>query len=286
MQWIIRFIKFNQYKHPENMNEMHVQSYLNYLAVKLNMAAATQNQALNAIVFLYRDVLKIPFGNMDQLIWSKKPKKLPLVASKKEIETILNQMEGLPRLIASLLYGSGLRLMEALRMRINDVDFGLNQIFIRNGKGAKDRVAILPAALKNSLKLQASHVRILHLKDLSDGYGAVFLPYALERKYPNAAKEYGWQYLFPAFRISLDPRSGIKRRHHFNESIVRKALTAARRRVGIDKNISCHTLRHSFATHLLKNGYDIRTVQELLGHLPREIIRYTVFNISLSPGTF
>lgn len=248
------------------MDEKHVKKFLIHLAAKLNMAGATQNQALNAIVFLYKYVLNRPLGQIENLIWSKKPKKLPIVISRGEVNSILNHMQGVQKLIAALLYGSGMRLIEALRLRLRDIDFNLNQIVIRDGKGAKDRVAILPGALINDLKLQIKYVNIIHDKDLAAGNGKVYLPNALQRKYPSAATEKDWQYLFPSNKISKDPRSGNKHRHHFNETSVRKHIAQVRRKLGIQKNVGCHTLRHSFATHLLENGYDIRTVQELLGH--------------------
>lgn len=266
IQWVVRFVKFHHFKHPNTMNEKHVQDFLNHLAVKLNMAGATQNQALNALVFLYREVLKKPLAEQMDLIWSKKPKNLPLVATKDEIRSVLQFLNGTSLLIVSLLYGSGMRLMEALRLRVKDVDFKRDQIIIRNAKGAKDRTTMLPMRLKDDLWLQIQQVTIQHKKDLKEGKGSVWLPFALQRKYPNASRELGWQYCFPSTRLSLDPRSGKHQRHHYEETTIRKKVTAARRKAGLIKNISCHTFRHSFATHLLENGYDIRTVQQLLGH--------------------
>lgn len=266
IDWTIRYIKFHNYTHPVKLNHTHIQLFLNYLASKLNVAASTQNQALNAIIFLYRHVLHKPMEELIDITWSKKPKKLPVVASKKEINLILGSINGTPKLIASLLYGAGMRLIEALRLRVKDIDFYRNQIMIRDAKGAKDRTAIMPDMLIPNLQYQIKMVSLLHQKDIRNGYGRVYLPYALKHKYPNADREIGWQYLFPASTISIDPRTNEKRRHHLDESFIRKKIKQACKKSKIMKNISCHTLRHSFATHLLENGYDIRTVQELLGH--------------------
>ena len=211
-------------------------------------------------------MLKKPFGELEKVIWAKKPSKLPHVLSKQEVASLLNELSGKPWLVASILYGSGLRLMEALRLRIKDIDFNYRQITIRDGKGAKDRVAMLPQKVTGPLKKQMRIAWHLHNADLEAGFGAVYLPFALKNKYPNAAKEKGWQYIFPAEKRSIDPRSGEERRHHIGETFIRKEVTVARRNARLIKPAGCHTLRHSFATHLLENGYDIRTVQQLLGH--------------------
>ena len=266
IQWIIRYVKYHKMRHPKELSARDVQDYLSYLAVKSNLAASSQNQALNAIHFLYKDVLKQPFGEMDEIIWAKKPSKLPVVLTKDEVKKLIDKTEGKSKLVASILYGSGLRLMEALRLRVQDVDFKYNQITVRDGKGGKDRHTLLPQSLVDPLKQQLREVWHLHNADLAAGYGDVYLPYALEKKYPGASKEKGWQYVFPADKRSVDPRSAIERRHHIGDSSVRKSVTMARRAAGIIKPAGCHTLRHSFATHLLEDGYDIRTVQELLGH--------------------
>jgi len=264
--WVKYFVKFHNYKHPVQMSAQHVQEFLNYLAVKENVSASTQNQALNSINFLYKEILQQPFGNMNNITWAKNTERLPVVLSPDETLSLLAHLDGVSRLMAEILYGSGLRLMECIRLRVKDIDFNLNQIVVRFGKGAKDRITVLPDKLKEPLKNQIAKVVSLHQQDLRDGYGSVYLPFALAKKFPNANKEIGWQYLFPAAKISTDPRSGAKRRHHISEDLLQKQVKLAAAKNGIKKHVTCHTLRHSFATHLLKNGYDIRTVQELLGH--------------------
>lgn len=264
--WIYRFIIYHNKKHPAEMGAKEIQQFLNYLAVNLNVASSSQNQALNAINFLYKEVLGMDYDQLKEIIWAKKPKKIPVVLSRPEINQLLSKMEGLPKLMASLLYGTGMRLIECLRVRVKDIDFNLNQIHIHAGKGRKDRVAILPQKLIGGLKIQINTVKALHQQDLAAGWGEVYLPYALHQKKKSTATEFGWQYLFPADRLSVDPRSGKKRRHHQHESVLRNYIYLARKKAGILKPVSCHTLRHSFATHLLEDGYDIRTVQELLGH--------------------
>ncbi len=264
--WILQFIHFHNLRHPEEMGTPEVQDFLNHLANSKDVASSTQNQALNAINFLYKEILGKPFGEMEQLQWAKKPKRLPVVLSVSEVSDLLAQLKGIHLLMANLLYGAGLRLMECMRLRVKDVDFELNQLVVRQGKGDKDRITILPQSIHYALRLQVEKIRVQHLQDIQDGYGSVYLPYALSKKYPGAEKEFGWQYLFPATRISVDPRSGTKQRHHYPESQLQKQIKLAAQKTGILKQASCHTLRHSFATHLLENGYDIRTVQELLGH--------------------
>lgn len=266
ISWIYRFIKFYGEKHPRAMGSSEIRDYLNHLAVNRNVAASSQNQALNALNFLYKEVLNIDFATLDNLIWARKPKKIPVVLSVPEVKKLLSHMQGLPQLMAALLYGTGMRLIECLRLRVKDIDFSMHQIYIHNGKGNKDRVAILPDKLIQSLKLQIRYVSALHQKDLQQGAGNVYLPFALAQKKPRAAKELAWQYLFPSARLSVDPRSTERRRHHQHESVLRNHIYLARKKAAILKPVSCHTLRHSFATHLLENGYDIRTVQELLGH--------------------
>jgi integron integrase len=248
------------------MGKPEIEAFLTYLAVDRRVAASTQNQALNAILFLYRDVLDVNLPWLDDVVRAKRPERIPEVLSTQEVARLLAQIDGTYKLMASLLYGSGLRLMEALRLRVKDVDFDYRQIVVRNGKGAKDRVTPLPSSLEEKLKTQIDKVVAQHREDLKAGYGSVYLPYALAEKYPNAQRELAWQYVFPSNQLSRDPHSGEKRRHHLNEKGLQQAVKLAVRRAGINKKASCHTLRHSFATHLLERGNDIRTVQELLGH--------------------
>lgn len=266
VRWVRRFVLFNGKQHPSCLGAPEIGAFLSHLATREKVAASTQNQALNALVFLYRRVLDLPFPELGSVVRAKKPVRLPTVFTRPEVVQVLDQLEGTPRLVAGLLYGAGLRLMEALRLRVKDLGFEERQIVVRDGKGHKDRVTMLPGPPVEPLQQHLAAVRLLHENDLRRGYGAVYLPNALARKYPNAARSWGWQYVFPARTRSVDPRSGEVRRHHLAESSVQKATAAAIRKAGITKRGSCHTLRHSFATHLLENGYDIRTVQELLGH--------------------
>jgi integron integrase len=264
--WIKRFILFHDKKHPKDMGENEISEYISFLAVKRNVAASTQNQALNAIVFLYKQVLKRELGDFGSMERAKRPKRLPTVLTKNEADLVLAVMSGTNALMTKLLYGCGLRLMECLRLRVKDIEFEGNQVMVRDGKGRKDRVTMLPIQLKPQLIEHLRRVRIIHEQDLKRGFGEVYLPYALSRKYPNAAKEWCWQYVFPSKKISKDPRSGKFRRHHAYETALQRAVRNAARSVGISKPVSPHTFRHCFATHLLEAGYDIRTVQDLLGH--------------------
>jgi integron integrase len=266
VMWIRRFILFHKKRHPGDMGEQEISEFLTHLAVKKRVALSTQNQALNAIVFLYREILKRALGEMRDIQWAKRPARLPVVFTRDEAKAVLDHIEGTRWLMASLLYGSGLRLMECLRLRVKDVDFTYQQIIVRDAKGDQDRVTILPASLSEPLRSHLKKVRALHEKDLEDGFGEVYLPYALERKYRNANRQWGWQYVFPSSRRSKDPRTGVIRRHHIAETVLQRAVRIAVRAAGLVKPGSCHTFRHSFATHLLEDGYDIRTVQELLGH--------------------
>lgn len=266
LYWIKYFINYNNKKHPKDMGGEEVAVFLSYLANERNVAAATQNQALNALNFMYKHVLDKPIGEMKGVVRAKKPKRLPVVLSIPEVKSLLSYIEGDQWIMASLLYGSGLRLMECLRLRIKDLDLDKRMITVRSGKGNKDRITLLPENLVNHLEAHLHKVKSLHQRDLDEGCGTVHLPYALERKYPNANREWGWQFIFPAAKRSRDPRSDRVQRHHFYPSTLQKTLKIAVRKASINKPASCHSLRHSFATHLLEKGYDIRTVQELLGH--------------------
>ena len=266
LQWIRRFILANGKRHPRDMGPREVEAFLSMLAVKGNVAASTQNQALSALLFLYRQVLGIELPWMDEVVRAKRPQRIPVVLTREEVTRLLALMEGRYGLMASLLYGTGMRLMECVRLRVKDVDFGRNEICVRNGKGGKDRRVPLPRKLEESLRAQIARVEVIHGEDLAAGHGEVHLPHALARKYPNAGRERGWQYVFPARRRSRDPRTHRTGRHHLDEGGLQRAVKAARVQAGITKPATCHTLRHSFATHLLEAGHDIRTVQELLGH--------------------
>jgi integron integrase len=266
INWIKQFIIFHKKRHPSELGGNEVTLFLSHLAVNRHVAASTQNQALAAILFLYRYVLKLELPWLEDVQRAKKPSRLPLVFTREEVKAVLAQLTQTNWLMASLLYGSGLRLMECLRLRIKDLDFQYQQILVRDGKGAKDRRTMMPSTLVGALEQHRDRVKALHDRDLQAGFGSVYLPYALSRKYPNTGREWGWQYFFPAAKLSTDPISGTLRRHHVTESVLQRAIKAAVRAAGIAKPGSCHTLRHSFATHLLEDGYDIRTVQELLGH--------------------
>jgi len=265
-QWVKRFILFHNKRHPLEMGKPEVEAFLSYLATDKNVAASTQNQALSAILFLYKQVLNIEIDWIDNVIRAKRPKYLPTVLSSSEVKLLINEMVGTHQLLAKILYGSGLRLMEVLRLRVQDINVEYKQILVRSGKGNKDRVTVLPENIIEPLLLQIEKARQLHLKDLNEGFGNVYLPFALNRKYPNAAKEWIWQYVFPSSKKSVDPRSNIIRRHHLYERGFSRAIKKAALSSGLTKRISSHTFRHCFATHMLENGYDIRTVQELLGH--------------------
>ena len=266
INWIKRFIIFNNKMHPEQLGKDQIRKFLNHLAVERNVSASTQNQALQAILFLYKEIIHKDVGWVDDIQRPVKPKHIPVVFSQSEARIVLNNISGLPQFIAQLLYGSGLRLSEALRLRVKDIDFEYRHIIIRDAKGEKDRVTLLPESLIPKIKDQIDKRLILHNADLKKGFGDAVLPYALAAKYKNASKEFGWQYLFPAEKVVPD-ENGKKIRHHFHESTVTKAIKAAIKKAGIEKpTASAHTFRHSFATHLLQSNYDIRTVQELLGH--------------------
>jgi integron integrase len=264
--WIRRFILYNDKRHPADMSAPEVSRYLSHLAVERRVSASTQNQALAAILFLYRQVLEIQLPWLDNIIRARRPQYVPVVLSHKEVRALMSRLDGVVLLIAQLLYGGGLRLMEALRLRVKDLDFEYAQILVRDGKGQKDRATILPEGAVAALQAHLETVRAEHLCAVEHGYGGVELPHALARKYPRAHLDWGWQYVFPSPQPSRDPRTGAFRRHHVHERTVQRAIRVAARSIGIEKPIGPHTLRHCFATHLLERGYDIRTVQELMGH--------------------
>jgi integron integrase len=264
--WLRRFLRFHQMRHPREMGEAEINAFLSHLATEEQVSASTQNQALAALLFLYRTVLCGDVGNLDGVIRARRRPRLPVVLTVSEVRAVLVQMDGAEALVAQLLYGSGLRLMEALRLRIKDVDLEMRCITVHCGKGNKDRRTVLPSSLVEPLKRHLQGVRRVHQTDLEAGWGAVVLPHALERKYRNAAKEWSWQWLFPQGRRWRDPRQKLEGRHHIDPSLVQRAVRAAVQAAGINKPATCHTFRHSFATHLLEQGADIRTIQELLGH--------------------
>ena len=264
--WIRRFIIANGKRHPRELGGAEVEAFLSGLALHRNVAASTQNQALSALLFLYREVLDVRLPWMEGVVRAKRPRRVPTVLSHDEVQRVLAAMDGRPWLVASLLYGTGMRLMECLRLRVKDVDFARNEIVVREGKGNRDRRTVLPRVLAEPLLREVERSRTLHRSDLAAGHGQARLPYALSRKYASAAREFGWQFVFASVQRSRDPLDGVERRHHFDDAILSRALKRACRAVGIDKPVGAHTLRHSFATHLLEAGYDIRTIQELLGH--------------------
>ncbi len=264
--WIKRFILFHGKRHPKTLGAPEIEAFLTHLAVRGRVSASTQNQAKSALLFLYREVLAQALPWLDNVTQAKVPERLPVVLTVAEARVVLGRLSGSHWLVASLLYGAGLRLMEALRLRVKDIDFGRHEIVVREGKGFKDRVTLLPASVVDPLKLHLAKVKALHQEDRASGFGEVYLPDALAKKYPKAGREWGWQYVFPSAKFSVDPRSGATRRHHLDEKGIQRAMKQVVRDAGIVKPATPHTLRHSFATHLLQAGYDIRTVQELLGH--------------------
>jgi integron integrase len=266
LHWMKRFILFHRKRHPQDMGAKEVEAFLSHQAVANKVSASTQNQAKSAILFLYKEVLKLELAWMTDIVSAKRPIRLPVVLTQSEVAALLPHTSGTSGLILRLLYGTGMRIMECLRLRVKDVDFERCEITVREGKGFKDRVTMLPKSLVRPLQEHLARVKLLHERDLTDGYGEVYMPYALERKYPNAARSWAWQYVFPSARISKDPRSERTARHHVDDKAIQRGLTEALRNADIHKQATPHTLRHSFATHLLENAYDIRTVQELLGH--------------------
>lgn len=268
--WARQYILFHNKRHPKDMGGREIEAFLTHLAVQRKLSASSQNQALAAVLFLYQQVLQVDLPRLD-FLRAKRPERVPVVMSVEEVRMVLDRMEGVYRLLAELLYGSGMRILEACRLRVKDVDFSRRQIVVRDGKGEKDRPVPLPRRVEGRLREQIEASRAIHKKDLAAGRGRVWLPYAFAKKWPNANREFGWQYVFPSSRLSVDPRSlpeddGELRRHHLHENALQKELKKAVQGAGLTKKVSCHTLRHSFATHLLESGADIRTVQELLGH--------------------
>jgi integron integrase len=261
-----RYVHFHGLRHTETLGAEAVEGFLTHLAVDDNVAASTQNQAKSALLFLYKEVLGITLPWLDGVASAKQSRRLPVVLTQEEVARLLGATSGVAGLVTRLLYGAGLRLMEGVRLRVKDIDLARGELLVRDGKGAKDRVTVLPATLKGPISEQLELARLQHRRDLRDGFGCVYLPHALARKYPGAPKEWAWQYVFPAAGLSVDPRSGERRRHHLGEQLVQRAVREALQVAGIAKPATPHTLRHSFATHLLESGYDIRTVQELLGH--------------------
>ncbi len=265
-EWIKRFIRFHAYRHPAEMGAAEIEAYLTHLAVKRDVSASTQNQALAALLFLYKEVLKQELPWLDNVVRAKRPQHMPVVLTRDEVQRVLARLSGVPWLVASLLYGAGLRLTEALRLRVKDVEFSRREILVRDGKGQKDRVTVLPGTVIAALQEHLLKVKSLHERDLAEGFGRANLPYALARKYPNAATEWGWQFVFPSVNRSEDPRGAGTFRHHIHEKTIQRHVREAVRQAGVIKPATPHTLRHCFATHLLEAGQDIRTVQELLGH--------------------
>lgn len=266
--WIKKFVQFHAMKSRNDLSrgEKKIELFLTHLAVQGNVSPSTQNQAMNALVFLYKKVLNLPLDDEINAVRAHKKVNVPVVMTREETAKVMALTTGTPQLVVKLMYGSGLRISEAIRLRIQDIDYELKTITVRSGKGAKDRITTFPSSIVPFLQNHLSKVKGIHENDLANGHGEVYMPYALTRKYPNAAKEWGWQYVFPASALSVDPRSGVTRRHHIDPSVINKAIKSAARKAGLTKRISAHTLRHSFATHLLQRGTDIRTIQALLGH--------------------
>ena len=280
--WIRRFVLFHGKRHPATLGAAEVTAFLSHLAVQRRVSASTQNQALCALLFLYREVLEMDLPWLDGLVRAKRPQRVPVVLDRAEVRALLAHLQGTPWLVASLLYGAGLRLLEAMRLRVKDVDFQRREIVVRDGKGAKDRRTLLPGSVRRPLAEHLRRVRRQHVADLAAGRGEAPLPVSLARKYPAAGREWGWQWVFPATRHYRDPVTGRRRRHHLHESVVQRAVKRAAREAGLVKPATCHTLRHSFATHLLEAGYDIRTIQELLGH--RDVSTTMIYTHVLNRG--
>jgi integron integrase len=282
VRWIVRYVRFHGMRHPGTLGEQDMRTFLSHLATEQNVSASTQSQALAALLFLYLEVLRDPVPWLADVIRARRPHRLPVVMTREEVRAVLGKMGGTSRLVATLLYGSGLRLSEALHLRVKDVDFEMNQITVRGGKGDRDRVTMLAEAAKPGLERQLVRVRARHQRDLDAGAGRTILPEALALKYPNAASELVWQWLFPALRIAVDPATRARYRNHLHETVVQREMREAVKAAGLMKRATCHTFRHSFATHLLEDGYDIRTVQELLGH--RNVATTMIYTHVLNRG--
>jgi integron integrase len=280
--WIRCFLRFHGMRHPRELSEPEVNAFLTHLATTEHVSASTQTQALSALLFLYRRVLGIDLGSLGEIVRARKPRRLPVVMTREEVRAVLGCMEGETWLMASLLYGSGLRLTECLRLRVQDIDLSRGEIMVRNGKGGKDRVTMLPQSLKSPLAEQLRRANAVHERDLADGWGRVVLPDALDRKYPSASAEWRWQWVFPQQRRWRSPTTSEQGRHHTDPTVLQRAVKEAARRAGIVKHVGCHTFRHSFATHLLENGYDIRTIQELLGH--KDVTTTMIYTHVLNTG--
>jgi integron integrase len=280
--WIRRFLAYHHFRRPEEMGTTEISEFLSFLATEREVSASTQNQALAALLFLFRDVLELEIAGLDDVVRAKRSLHLPLVLTREEVNTVLARMEGVPRLMATLLYASGLRITECARLRVKDVDFGRGEILVRNGKGAKDRVTVFPRGLRDKLEEHVERIRAQHQADLENGAGSVSLPDALGEKYPNAHREWPWQWVFPARSIKREPRTGRWGRYHLHPSVVQREMAFAVRATGLSKPATPHTLRHSFATHLLENGYDIRTIQELMGH--RDVATTMIYTHVLNRG--
>ena len=282
--WIVRYIRFHELKHPETMGKREVESFLSDLAVTRQVSPATQNQALAALLFLYKEVLNQELPWVDDVRRAKPKEYVPVVLTRQEVQRVLAQLSGVHWLVVSLLYGTGMRLLECLRLRVKDIDFARSEITVRMGKGGKDRRTLFPSTLHKSLDLQIEEALRIHQRDIEAGFGEVWLPYAIAQKYPWSAKSQGWQYVFPSARRSVDPRGGKTRRHHLHESGIQRVVRNAIKQADIHKRASCHTFRHSFATHLLERGYDIRTVQELLGHKDVETTQIYTHVLGIGPN--
>jgi len=282
VRWIVRYVRFHGMRHPRVLGEQEMREFLSHLATEQNVSSSTQSQALAALLFLYLEVLRDPAPWLADVIRARRPHRLPVVMTREEVRAVLGKMGATSRLVATLLYGSGLRLMEALRLRVKDIDFEMNQITVRGGKGDRDRLTMLPVAVRPGLERQLVRVKALHARDVAAGAGRAILPEALALKYPNAASELVWQWVFPAMRITVDPATRARYRHHLHETVVQREMREAVKAAGLMKRATCHTFRHSFATHLLEDGYDIRTVQELLGH--RNVATTMIYTHVLNRG--